>query len=251
MAIKLMDSAKKNKNDEFYTRLEDIEKELSHYKDFFREKTVFCNCDDSFESGFFKYFAINFNRLGLKKLYSTSYNFSPMVGEQLLLFPNKEPYVIEISEVLDENGDGAVDLSDVEWLLKNKKNTRRRITSGDFRSDECINFLIESDIIVTNPPFSLFREYVNQLIEYRKDFIIMGNTNALTYKEIFKLFKENKIRTGYTNFNTGMFFYVPNNFEKYHKIENNKKMVRVSTSCWFTNLPVKKHNEKPLSHGDF
>ena len=243
MATKLMDVAKKNKNDEFYTRLSDIEKELSHYKEFFKGKTVFCNCDDSFESNFFKYFAINFNHLGLKKLYTTSYNFSPMTGEQLLLFPDKQPYAIEISEVLDENSDGAIDLSDVEWLLKNKKNTRYRISNGDFRSDECIKFLKESDIIVTNPPFSLFREYVEQLIRYNKSFIIIGNTNALTYKEIFKLFKENKIRTGYTNFNVGMYFYVPDSFEKYHKIENEKKIVRVSTSCWFTNLPVKRHTE--------
>ena len=115
---------------------------------------------------------------------------------------------------------------------------------GDFRSQECIKLLKEADIVVTNPPFSLFREYVAQLVVYNKQFIIMGNTNALSYKEIFKLFKDDNIRTGYTNFNVGMYFFVPDDTEKYHKIENGKKMVRVATSCWFTNLPVKRHNEK-------
>ena len=117
------------------------------------------------------------------------------------------------------------------------------IENGDFRSNECIELLKQSDIIVTNPPFSLFREFIEQLTTYNKDYIIMGNTNALTYKEVFKLFKEDKVRTGYTNFNVGMYFFVPNDCEKYHKIVDGKKMVRVSTSCWFTSLPVAKHNE--------
>ena len=115
--------------------------------------------------------------------------------------------------------------------------------NGDFRSNECIELLKQSDIVVTNPPFSLFREFVEQLTTYNKDYIIMGNTNALSYKEIFKLFKIDKIRTGYTNFNVGMYFFVPQDCEKYHKIVDGKKMVRVSTSCWFTSLPVEKHNE--------
>jgi hypothetical protein len=114
---------------------------------------------------------------------------------------------------------------------------------GDFRSQECIELLKESDIVITNPPFSLFRDFIKQLNEYDKDYIIIGNTNALTYKEVFKLFKEDKIRTGYTNFNVGMYFEVPDEAEKYHKIVDGKKMVRVSTSCWFTSLPVAKHNE--------
>lgn len=252
MATKLMDAAKKNKADEFYTQLNDIELELKHYKEQFKNKVIFCNCDDPYESNFFRYFAINFNYLGLKKLIATCYDSSPIAYTQLSLLgegktiPNKNrhPYKIEITEVKDYNKDGATDLVDVKYLLENKKNTLTILKeNGDFRSDECVKLLKESDIVVTNPPFSLFREYVAQLIEFNKDFIIMGNTNALTYKEIFKLFKEDKIRTGYTNFNCGMYFFVPDTCEKYHKIVDGKKMVRVSTSCWFTSLQVKRHKE--------
>lgn len=252
MATKLMDNAKRNKADEFYTQLNDIELELKHYKEQFKDKVVFCNCDDPYESNFFKYFAINFNHLGLKKLIATCYDNSPVAYTQMNFFgenksvanKNHHPYKIEITKVEDCNNDGAFDLSDVDYLLKNKSNTMTLLKeNGDFRSDECVELLKESDIVVTNPPFSLFREYVEQLQNFNKQFIIMGNTNALTYKEIFKLFKEDKIRTGYTNFNVGMYFAVPNDCEKYHKIINGIKYVRVSTSCWFTNLPVKRHNE--------
>lgn len=254
MATKLMDNAKKNKTDEFYTQLADIEVELKHYKEYFKGKVIFCNCDDPFESNFFKYFAMNFNTFGLKKLIATCYDDSPIAFTQLSLFnevsekifenKNRKAYKIEITEVVDYNNDGAVDLTDVKYLLKNKKNVLSLLKgTGDFRSAECIELLKESDIVVTNPPFSLFREYLAQLIDYNKNYIIMGNTNALTYKEVFKLFKEDKIRTGYTNFNVGMYFYVPADCEKYHKVVDGKKMVRVSTSCWFTNLPVKKHTE--------
>lgn len=247
--------ANKAKKDEFYTQLSDIEKELNNYRKEFLGKVVFCNCDDPYESNFFKYFAMNFNFLGLKKLIATCYATSPVAYTQLSLFdveglkiPQKsinKAYKIEITEVSDNNDDGAIDLSDVEYLIKNKKNTLTLLKGdGDFRSDECIKLLKEADIVVTNPPFSLFREYVAQLREYDKQFIIMGNTNALSYKEVFKLFKEDNIRTGYTNFNVGMYFFVPNDTEKYHKIVDGKKMVRVATSCWFTNLPVKRHNEK-------
>lgn len=247
--------ANKAKKDEFYTQLSDIEKELNNYRKEFKDKVVFCNCDDPYESNFFKYFAMNFNFLGLKKLIATCYATSPVAYTQLSLFDverikiekknTKKAYKIEITEVNDNNGDGAIDLSDVEYLIKNKKNTLTLLKGdGDFRSEECIKLLNESDIVVTNPPFSLFREYVAQLIEYDKQFIIMGNTNALSYKEIFKLFKEDNVRTGYTNFNVGMYFFVPDDTEKYHKIVDGKKMVRVATSCWFTNLPVKRHNEK-------
>ena len=246
-------NANKAKKDEFYTQLSDIEKELRYYKDQFKDKVIFCNCDDPYESNFFKYFALNFNYLGLKKLIATCYFSSPVIGKQLSLFDivninttnNKAPYKIEITEVKDENNDGAIDLLDVEQLLKNKKNILTLLKEdGDFRSEECIELLKETDIVVTNPPFSLFREYISQLVEYNKKFVIIGNTNALTYKETFKLIKENKLRTGYTNFNVGMYFFVPDNVEKYHKIdENGRKMVRVSTSCWFTNLDVSKHKE--------
>jgi len=198
MATNLLEKAKKNKADEFYTQLPDIEAEMRHYKDHFFGKTVFCNCDDPFESNFFKYFAMNFNFLGLKKLIATCYTSSPVAGEQLSLFDvvsfdvkstvAKHPHKIEITEVTDENGDGAVDLSDVEYLLKNKKNTLTLLKEdGDFRSAECIELLEEADLVVTNPPFSLFREYVAQLVEYNKQFLIIGNVNAITCKDVFVL----------------------------------------------------------------
>ena len=246
--------AAKAKADEFYTQLPDIEAELRHYKEHFKGKKILCNCDDPFESNFFKYFAMNFNHLGLAKLTATSYVDSPIAEGQLPLFEvqglgirqgeGKKPYKMEISEVHDEDGNQAIDLADVEYLLKNQCNTLSLLEGdGDFRSQECIELLKEADIVVTNPPFSLFREYVAQLVENGKKFIIIGNTNALTYKEIFKLFKVDKIRTGYTNFNVGMHFYVPDDWEEYHSIENGRKVVRVSTSCWFTNMEVQKHKE--------
>ena len=246
--------ANKAKNDEFYTQLSDIEKEMRHYKDYFKGKVVFCNCDNPYKSNFFKYFAMNFNYLGLKKLIATCYDSSPIIGTQLDLFDaktidieadrKKRAYKVEITEVTDENNDGVTDTIDVEHLIKNNKNVLTLLKGdGDFRSEESLKILKSADIVVTNPPFSLFREYIAQITEHNKQFIVIGNTNALTYKEIFKLIKEDKLRTGYTNFNVGMYFYVPDDAEKYHKIENNKKMVRVSTSCWFTNLPVSKHKE--------
>ncbi len=155
-----LNRANKAKKDEFYTQLADIEVELKHYKKHFKGKTVFCNCDDPYESNFFKYFAMNFNYLGLKKLIATCYDSSPIAGEQLSLFPDKRPYMIQITEVIDENGDGAIDLSDVEYLLKSKKNTIKKLNDGDFRSAECVELLKEADIVVTNPPFSLFRSFV-------------------------------------------------------------------------------------------
>jgi len=253
MAHKTLRDANKSKKDEFYTQLSDIEKELKHYKDQFKGKVVYCNADDPFESNFFKYLASNFNMLGLKKLIATSYSGSPIVGIQLSLFEiegvksvnKKEPMKIEINEVKDFNNDGAVNIADVEYLLKHDKNIAIPLEgSGDFRSKECVEILKEADIVVTNPPFSLFREFVAQLVEYEKKFLIIGNTNAITYKEIFKLIKEDKSRTGYTNFNVGMFFVVPDDWEKFHHIdENGKKIARVSTSCWFTNLEVKKHKD--------
>ncbi|MBE6550402.1 MAG: modification methylase [Ruminococcaceae bacterium] len=234
--------ADKAKNDEFYTQLSDIEAELKHYKKHFLGKNVLCNCDDPYESNFFKYFAMNFNYLGLKKLIATCYDSSPIVGEQLSLFPDKRPYMIQITEVIDENGDGAIDLTDVEYLLKNRKNSTRRLKDGDFRSDECIEALKEADIVVTNPPFSLFREYVAQLIEYGKKFLIIGNKNAITYKEIFPLLKENKMWLGYRNINADMWFIVPKDY-KYEKIVEGKKVKHIM-GCWFTNLDHKKRHEK-------
>lgn len=248
---KRLHNAKKARNDEFYTQLGDIQLELSHYKNDFRDKIVLCNCDDPYESNFFKYFALNFNAFGLKKLIATCYDPSPIAGAQLDLFSNdiQEPrerkaFKIEIEEITDVNGDGSIDLADVEYLIKNKKNVLTLLKSnGDFQSKECKELLKQADIVVTNPPFSLFKEFISLIREYGKKFIIIGNTNALKYKECFEMFMKNEIRTGYTHFNTGMFFQVPEFYEKFHHIEEGKKIARVSTSCWFTNLPVKKHNE--------
>ena len=251
MARKDLAQAKDAKKDEFYTQITDIEKELRNYKPYFRDKVVFCNCDDPYESNFFKYFALNFNQLGLRKLIATCYDGSPVSGNELLLDfgttvdnPKKVAYKVEITEVTDANGDGAINLADIQYLMQNNKNVISILQgNGDFRSPECVALLQQADIVVTNPPFSLFREYLAQLDQYDKQFVIVGNTNALTYKEVFRLFQSDRIRTGYTNFNVGMFFEVPATYEKFHHIENGKKMARVSTSCWFTNLPVKKHTE--------
>ena len=168
--------AQKNKNDEFYTQLKDIEDELRHYKEQFKGKVVLCNCDDPFESNFFKFFAMNFNYLGLRKLICTSYANSPISHTELKDLPllnnnYKMPYMMEITEVSDYNGDGAEDLADIECLLSSDRNILTILDGdGDFRSDECIGFLEEADIVVTNPPFSLFREYVAQLMKYIKSF---------------------------------------------------------------------------------
>ena len=206
---KALARAGRAKKDEFYTQLRDIETELRHYRDQFRGKVVFCNCDDPYESNFFKYFAMNFNHLGLKKLITTSYTGSPITGEQLSLLdiegmpkdvPAKPAYRVEITEVPDANNDGAIDLSDVEYLLKNERNVLTLLAGdGDFRSAECIALLDEADIVVTNPPFSLFRQYLGQLVEHGKKFLILGNQNAITYSEIFKLIKEDRLWLGYDN----------------------------------------------------
>ena len=255
---KNLHNAGKAKKDEFYTQLIDIEKELKHYKEQFRGKVVYCNCDDPFESNFFKYFAANFNALGLKKLITTSYTKSPIAGGQLPLFEVKglkpkgrEPFKIEITEVSDIDEDGAIDLEDVKSLLKcNKKNSIPLKGNGDFRSEECIKLLEQADIVVTNPPFSLFREYVAQLIEYKKKFIILGDQNAITYKEIFKLIKENKLWLGYDN-NGTKWFQVPMDYdiptESRKKIENGVKYFSMGRILWFTNLDTtKRHGELTL-----
>ena len=186
-------TANRAKKDEFYTQLEDIEKELKHYKDQFNGKTVYCNCDDPYESNFFKYFAANFNALGLKKLIATSFAKSPVVGQQILPFeikglesekqaaPKKKSFKMEITEMSDVTGDGRVDLEDVEWKIRNDKSIATPLAGdGDFRSPECVALLKEADIVVTNPPFSLFREYVAQLVAHKKKFLIIGNVNAVT-----------------------------------------------------------------------
>ncbi|BFT94940.1 MAG: hypothetical protein MNSN_08170 [Minisyncoccus archaeiphilus] len=248
-------NAKNSKKDEFYTQLTDIEKELRHYKDQFYNKVVYCNCDDPFESNFFKYFANNFNVLKLKKLITTSYVKSPIINNQLPLLEieglkpsGKEPFKIEINEVLDNNVDGAIDLADVEWLLRHDANTATPLkATGDFRSDECIELLKEADIIVTNPPFSLFRQYLAQLIEYGKFFLILGDQNAITYKETFKLIKENKVWFGYDNGGT-KWFQVPDDYdiptETRKKTVNGVKFFSMGRIMWYTNLETTKRHEE-------
>lgn len=256
--------ANKEKQDEFYTQLHDIDNELWHYREHFKNKIVFCNCDDPYESNFFKYFAMSFNSLGLKKLIATCYDSSPIAYTQLSLFgdnkeisnKNRHPYKIEITEVDDYNKDGATDLADVEYLLKNKKNTLTLLKgNGDFRSEECINLLKQSDIVVTNPPFSLFREYISQLFEYGKKFLIIGNQNAISYKEVFPLIKENKMWLG---FNSGaQTFLVPSKFERNNTfIKDGKKYAKFGNICWFTNLEISKRHEildlyKTYSENDY
>ncbi len=256
---KNLGSAKTGRKDEFYTQLADIEVELKHYRKHFRDKVIFCNCDDPYESNFFKYFAMNFNFLGIKKLIATCYNGSPIIGEQfeqLSLFdilpseentPKKFPYKIEITEVTDVNGDGAVDLTDVEFLLRNNKNSLSLLNgNGDFRSDECIEILKESDIVVTNPPFSLFREFLAQLIEYNKQFLIIGNVNAVTYKEVFPLIKGNKLWMGYSIHSGDREFRVPDDYplnaSGYRIDENGYKYIRVKGVRWFTNMDYKERH---------
>ena len=246
----------KNRQDEFYTHLTLIENELKHYREFFKGKIVLCNCDDPYESNFFKYFAMNFNVLGLKKLITTCYASSPIVYTQLSLFDDgkvvatdegkKKPYKVEITEVEDETGDGAVGLSDVEILLKNNKNVLSLLNGdGDFRSEECVKLLEQADVVVTNPPFSLFREYVALLMEYNKKFIIIGNQNAVAYKEFFPIFAENKVWLGY---NSGHFlFKVPDSYEEKKtdfKIDDEgQKWRRMGNICWFTNVDIEKRHE--------
>ena len=256
-----LNKANKAKKDEFYTMLADIEVELKHYRKHFKGKTVLCNCDDPFESNFFKYFAMNFNYLGLKKLIATCYQGSPVIGEefeQLSMFeidaetPKRHPYKIEIAEVIDANGDGAVDLSDVEYLLRSKKNALTLLNGdGDFRSEECVNILKNADIVVTNPPFSLFREYVAQLVEYGKQFLIIGNLNAITYKEIFPLIKDNKLWLGYSIHSGDREFRVPDDYPLeaagYRIDEQGRKYIRVKGVRWYTNLDyVERHTDLEL-----
>jgi len=257
------------RRDEFYTLLPDIEKELRHYRDFFHDKVVLCNCDDPYESNFFKYFAMNFNTLGLKKLIATCYSTSPVKHTQLMLFGDepeeikedirKKPYKIEIEEVNDNNGDGRVDLSDVEWLLQNDKNVLSVLEgNGDFRSQECIDLLKQADVVVTNPPFSLFREYVAQLMAYDKKFVILSNMNAITYKEFFILLKENKVWAGY-GFNMSLVYKTPypnllpanRKFVISKGYDPDKGYVKVPAICWFTNIDTDKRHENLIMYKNY
>lgn len=249
-------NAARNKKDEFYTQLTDIEKEMRHYRKHFEGKTVFCNCDDPFESNFFKYFVLNFNRLKLKKVIATYYSTSPIANEQLSLFDviggddsNKtKPYKAVVTKVYDTKGDGSIDMFDVKELFKMGENKLTELKGdGDFRSEECLELLEESDIVVTNPPFSLFREYVATLIEYNKNFIIIGNQNAITYKEIFPLIKDNKMWLGVSMNGSNRWFGVPDDYEfnanAKHKVVDGKHYIFVNNVVWFSNLDIKKRHD--------
>jgi hypothetical protein len=258
-------AAREAKKDEFYTQYVDIQKEVEAYLEFdpdtFRGKVVYCNCDDPFESNFFKYFAANFNKLGLKKLVTTSYDGSPIAGAQLTFDEYQEgndnrqkpkAIAVEIEEVTDLNGDGATGIEDVTLFLKQNPHTRTRLTGGgDFRSAECVELLKQADIVVTNPPFSLFREYVAQLVDHGKTFLIIGNVQAVTYKEIFPLIKADKLWMGVTIHSGDREFRVPDHYPLnaagWRVDVNGVKYIRVKGVRWYTNLDHgRRHQELPL-----
>lgn len=231
-----LSSAKTNKKDEFYTQLSDIANELEHYKEHFKGKTVLCNCDDPRVSNFFQYFALKFETLGLKKLITTCYKNQDMD----LFSEHKAERAIYLVYEGDKNGNGIPDPEEIG--IKHLKG------DGDFRSKECIELLKEADIVVTNPPFSLFREYVATLMQYDKKFIIIGNLNALTYKEIFPLIRDNKVWLGASIHSGDRKFWVPDDYKLNATgcgiDENGKKYIRVKGVRWFTNLPIKQRNEE-------
>lgn len=262
-----LNAAAKAKKDEFYTQLTDIEKEMRYYRKHFRGKTILCNCDDPFESNFFKYFVLNFNRLGLTKLIATCYSTSPIMGSQLhyhfdehgqmsFSFGDtsrddgvKHPYKAVVKQVYDKTGDGSVDMLDVVELFKSGENELSELSGdGDFRSPECLSLLDEADIVVTNPPFSLFREYISTLMEHRKSFIIIGNVNAITYKEFFPLLKENKVWIGASIHSGDRKFYVPDDYPLSAAgcgiDEEGRRFIRVKGVRWYTNLDIKQRHEE-------
>lgn len=228
---KNLHSAKTGKKDEFYTQLADIEKEIRHYKEYFKDKIVFCNCDEPRVSNFFYYFSYNFENLGLKKLITTCYKNQ----DANLFSENKSEQAIYLEYIGDKKGDNVPNPEEIG--IKHFKG------DGDFRSPECVELLKEADIIVTNPPFSLFREYVAQLVAHDKKFIIVGHQNAITYKEIFKLIKDNKLWLGY-GFSGGAAHFINTQYEDYASAGNHKEgMIRVSGVTWFTNLETQKRHE--------
>lgn len=226
--------ANKEKNDEFYTQLSDIEKELKHYKAHFKGKVVFCNCDDPRISNFFHYFSYNFENLGLKKLIATCYKNQDMD----LFSQNTSEKAIYLEYTGDKNGDKIPNPEEIGINYLNG--------DGDFRSAECIELLKQADIVVTNPPFSLFREYVAQLIEYDKKFIIIGHQNAIGYKEIFKLIRNNKLWLG-NGFNRNCAHFINKHYEDFASDTDHKEgMIRVSGVQWFTNLDINKRHEEVI-----
>ena len=234
MANSDLNAAKKAKKDEFYTQLSDIENELRHYKEHFRGKTVLCNCDDPRVSMFFHYFAYQFEALGLKRLITTCYkNQTPDLFSQ-----HDCERAIWLEYTGDRNGNRVPDPEEIGIHYLNG--------DGDFRSEECIELLKQADIVVTNPPFSLFREYVAQLVRYGKKFLILGNQNNITYKEVFPLFMKNQIWLGYKA--GDMAFRVPADSEpretRYWQDSTGQKWRSLGNICWFTNLDIKKRHEE-------
>lgn len=265
----LLHKARKSKNDEFYTQYVDIQKEVEAYleynQDTFRDKVVYCNCDDPFESNFFRYFVLNFERIGLKQLITTSYKPSPVANTQLPPFGDSETLTqtkgrpktnankFIINSVGDIDGDGEFSLQDVALQLKqNKENEWQPLEGdGDFRSAESIELLKKADYVITNPPFSLFREYIKQVIDYRKNFLIIANINAISYKEVFPLIKENRmwLGTGMGRWISG--FIVPDTYDLYGSEaridEDGNRIVSTNNCLWFTNLDHgKRHQPLPL-----
>ena len=255
-----LNSAKTARKDEFYTQLTDIEKELRHYRQHFQGKTVFCNCDDPFESNFFKYFVLNFNRLGLKKVIATCYAGSPIAGTQLSMFDILEPtsgernipYKAVVTTVYDKTGDGGVDMTDVAELFKSGENELTELSGdGDFQSPECLELLDQSDIVVTNPPFSLFKEYLSVLVEHKKQFIIIGNMNAVKYKEVFPLIMNNEMWLGASIHSGDRAFFVPDDYPLQASgcgvdPETGRKYIRVKGVRWFTNLDISQRHEEMI-----
>jgi hypothetical protein len=260
MANSKLTNARNAKNDEFYTQYHDIQKEIEAYLEFnpnvFNSKTVLLPCDDPEWSNFTKFFAQNFERFGLKKLISTSY-----APESKLYRSKYEPTLFEVNDpqfdeyktvkngkiftlTRDKSGDGKIDVNDLEWKYLNG--------DGDFKSKEIIKLRDESDIIITNPPFSLFRDFLAWVVQAEKQFVLIGNMNAITYKELFPSIKKNKVWLGATNFNKGMYFKVPNDFVytdsyNFERVQNGEKVNRVPGVCWFTNIDHgRRHQHLPL-----
>lgn len=272
MAHKNLSSAKKAKNDEFYTQYGDIQKEMESYLEYdpntFKDKVVYCNCDDPYESNFFRYFVLNFKKLGLRQLITTSYKPSPIANSQLKLFggdatlpasksrPKVTANKFVINKVHDLDKNGEFNLADVaEQLKRNKGNEWSPLDGdGDFRSNECIELLKQADIVVTNPPFSLFRDYIKQLMQYGKKFSIIGSMNAISYKEVFPLIKENLLWLGATGNGSDMVFAVPSGIDiadadrqKAARMGFVGDYTRLGNSCWFTNLDHgRRHQPLPL-----
>ncbi len=254
---KNLNKALRAKKDEFYTQFDDIANELRHYQQHFAGKTVLCNCDDPYESNFTKYFLLKFNKLGLKRLLCVRYYGSPIANRELAMFGTIDPettntdkeeerkkmaYVIEVKA--DDFTSDPITNEGIRKFLDEHPVTPLKEGKGSFLSKECIALLKEADIVVTNPPFSLWREYVAQLMEYNKKFLIIGNQNAITYKDIFPLIKDNKMWLGY-GFNAGNAYFSTPDTSKYGSgvlMENG--LVKFRNICWFTNLDHNKRHEK-------